>query len=155
MNCVQISCTLGQISLEGRRPPLMLNGASLPSYLPYDMSPRAGGFVAGRFLTGLRPQEYFFHCMAGREVVQWPYSVCVLDICHLLALAALWQKLGDFSVMNSFYCLWYGDSVDFTVKENSSVFSLTWMHWLLSAKGMQVVKFCTNKILQFLTGAAN
>ena len=68
MNCVQISCTLGQISLEGRRPPLMLNGASLPSYLPYDTSPRAGGFVAGRFLTGLRPQEYFFHCMAGREV---------------------------------------------------------------------------------------
>jgi len=69
VNCVQISCTLGQISLEGRRPPLMLNGASLPSYLPYDTSPRAGGFVAGRFLTGLRPQEYFFHCVAGREVV--------------------------------------------------------------------------------------
>ena len=68
MNCVQISCTLGQISLEGRRPPLMLNGASLPSFKSYDVSPRAGGFVAGRFLTGLRPQEYFFHCMAGREV---------------------------------------------------------------------------------------
>lgn len=27
----------------------------------------AGGFVADRFLTGIRPQEYFFHCMAGRE----------------------------------------------------------------------------------------
>ena len=27
-----------------------------------------GGFVDGRFLTGIRPQEYFFHCMAGREV---------------------------------------------------------------------------------------
>jgi len=67
VNCVQISCTLGQISLEGRRPPLMLSGASLPSFEAYDLSPRAGGFVAGRFLTGLRPQEYFFHCMAGRE----------------------------------------------------------------------------------------
>jgi DNA-directed RNA polymerase I subunit RPA1 len=67
VNCVQISCTLGQISLEGRRPPLMLNGASLPSFLPYDVSPQAGGFASGRFLTGLRPQEYFFHCMAGRE----------------------------------------------------------------------------------------
>jgi DNA-directed RNA polymerase I subunit RPA1 len=27
----------------------------------------AGGFIADRFLTGIRPQEYFFHCMAGRE----------------------------------------------------------------------------------------
>ena len=81
VNCVQISCTLGQISLEGRRPPLMLNGASLPSYLPYDASPRAGGFVAGRFLTGLRPQEYFFHCMAGREVVYDFIILCVHSNC--------------------------------------------------------------------------
>jgi DNA-directed RNA polymerase beta' subunit len=68
VNCMQISCLLGQIELEGRRPPLMMSGRSLPSFLPYDPSPRAGGFVDGRFLTGIRPQEYFFHCMAGREV---------------------------------------------------------------------------------------
>ena len=65
---MQISGLLGQIELEGRRPPLMLSGKTLPSFLAYDPSPRAGGFVAGRFLTGIRPQEYFFHCMAGREV---------------------------------------------------------------------------------------
>lgn len=68
VNCMQISCLLGQIELEGQRPPLMLSGRFLPSFLPYDTSPRAGGFVDGRFLTGIRPQEYFFHCMAGREV---------------------------------------------------------------------------------------
>jgi len=45
----------------------MISGRSLPSFLPYDTSPRAGGFVAGRFMTGIRPQEFFFHCMAGRE----------------------------------------------------------------------------------------
>ncbi|XP_059155055.1 DNA-directed RNA polymerase I subunit RPA1-like [Physella acuta] len=67
VNCMQISCLLGQIELEGRRPPLMLSGRSLPSFQPYDVSPKAGGFVTGRFLTGIRPQEYFFHCMAGRE----------------------------------------------------------------------------------------
>ncbi|XP_022089266.1 DNA-directed RNA polymerase I subunit RPA1-like [Acanthaster planci] len=67
VNCMQISCLLGQIELEGRRPPLMASGRSLPSFLPYDPSPRAGGYVDGRFLTGIRPQEYFFHCMAGRE----------------------------------------------------------------------------------------
>jgi DNA-directed RNA polymerase I subunit RPA1 len=67
VNCMQISCLLGQIELEGQRPPLMLSGKSLPSFLPYDTSPRAGGFVDGRFLTGIKPQEYVFHCMAGRE----------------------------------------------------------------------------------------
>lgn len=65
---MQISCLLGQIELEGQRPPLMPSGRFLPSFQPYDTSPRAGGFVEGRFLTGIRPQEYFFHCMAGREV---------------------------------------------------------------------------------------
>jgi hypothetical protein len=25
------------------------------------------GYLWYRFLTGVRPQEYFFHCMAGRE----------------------------------------------------------------------------------------
>ncbi|XP_030852023.1 DNA-directed RNA polymerase I subunit RPA1-like [Strongylocentrotus purpuratus] len=67
VNCLQISCLLGQIELEGRRPPLMVSGRSLPSFPPYETSPRSGGYVAGRFLTGIKPQEYFFHCMAGRE----------------------------------------------------------------------------------------
>lgn len=75
VNCMQISCLLGQIELEGRRPPLMISGRSLPSFLPYDPSPRAGGFVDGRFLTGIRPQEYFFHCMAGREVSELRITV--------------------------------------------------------------------------------
>ncbi|KAJ3587391.1 hypothetical protein NHX12_010989 [Muraenolepis orangiensis] len=56
-----------QIELEGRRPPLMPSGKSLPCYQPYEPSPAAGGFISGRFLTGIRPQEFFFHCMAGRE----------------------------------------------------------------------------------------
>jgi len=68
VNAMQISCLLGQIELEGKRPPLMISGRSLPSFLPYDTSPRAGGFISGRFKTGIRPQEFFFHCMAGREV---------------------------------------------------------------------------------------
>ena len=54
--------------LLGRRPPITKSGRSLPSFRPYDTTPRAGGFVDGRFLSGIKPQEYFFHCMAGREV---------------------------------------------------------------------------------------
>lgn len=67
VNANQISCLLGQQELEGRRVPLMVSGRSLPSFRPFDTSARAGGFITGRFLTGIRPQEYYFHCMAGRE----------------------------------------------------------------------------------------
>jgi DNA-directed RNA polymerase I subunit RPA1 len=67
VNFSQISCLLGQQELEGRRVPLMASGNSLPSFRKYDPRPRAGGFVSQRFLTGIRPQEYYFHCMAGRE----------------------------------------------------------------------------------------
>ena len=67
VNTMQISCLLGQIELEGKRPPIMISGKSLPSFRPYDTLPRAGGFIDGRFMTGIQPQEFFFHCMAGRE----------------------------------------------------------------------------------------
>uniref|UniRef100_A0A672TDP6 DNA-directed RNA polymerase subunit n=1 Tax=Sinocyclocheilus grahami TaxID=75366 RepID=A0A672TDP6_SINGR len=67
VNTMQISCLLGQIELEGRRPPLMPSGKSLPCFQPYEPQPRSGGFVTGRFLTGIKPPEFFFHCMAGRE----------------------------------------------------------------------------------------
>lgn len=45
----------------------MLSGRSLPSFRPFETSPRAGGFIDGRFMTGILPQDFFFHCMAGRE----------------------------------------------------------------------------------------
>ena len=72
VNAMQMSCLLGQMELEGKRPPLMISGRSLPSFPAYDSSPRAGGFVTGRYLTGIGPQELFFHCMAGREASKEP-----------------------------------------------------------------------------------
>ena len=67
VNQSQVSCALGQQALEGRRVPRLASGRTLPSFAPYDVNPRADGFVMDRFLTGIRPQEYYFHCMAGRE----------------------------------------------------------------------------------------
>ncbi|KAL4436828.1 hypothetical protein ABPG75_003967 [Micractinium tetrahymenae] len=67
VNFSQISCLLGQQELEGRRVPRMSSGKTLPCFAPYDAGARSGGFIGDRFLTGLRPQEYYFHCMAGRE----------------------------------------------------------------------------------------
>ncbi|XP_051116199.1 DNA-directed RNA polymerase I subunit 1 [Andrographis paniculata] len=67
VNFQQISVYLGQQELEGKRVPRMVSGKTLPSFPPWDFTSRAGGFITDRFLTGLRPQEYYFHCMAGRE----------------------------------------------------------------------------------------
>lgn len=67
VNFTQISSLLGQQELEGKRVPRMVSGKTLPCFPPWDTSARAGGFIGDRFLTGLRPQEYYFHCMAGRD----------------------------------------------------------------------------------------
>ena len=42
--------------LEGRRVPRMASGKTLPCFAPFDPGARSGGFIADRFLTGLRPQ---------------------------------------------------------------------------------------------------
>ncbi|KAL2823350.1 hypothetical protein BDW59DRAFT_97860 [Aspergillus cavernicola] len=67
VNANLISCNLGQQVLEGRRVPVMISGKTLPCFRAFDTNPMAGGYVYGRFLTGIKPQEYYFHAMAGRE----------------------------------------------------------------------------------------
>ncbi|KAH8118620.1 beta and beta-prime subunits of DNA dependent RNA-polymerase [Phellopilus nigrolimitatus] len=67
VNAQQISCALGQQELEGRRVPVMISGKTLPSFKAFETAAIAGGYVASRFLTGVKPQEFYFHCMAGRE----------------------------------------------------------------------------------------
>ncbi len=67
VNANFISCNLGQQVLEGRRVPVMVSGKTLPSFKPFETKVRAGGYITDRFLTGVKPQEYYFHAMAGRE----------------------------------------------------------------------------------------
>eukprot|EP00177_Eucheuma_denticulatum_P001588 GFKZ01002840.1.p1 GENE.GFKZ01002840.1~~GFKZ01002840.1.p1 ORF type:complete len:1684 (-),score=219.39 GFKZ01002840.1:1449-6500(-) len=68
VNAAQISCLLGSTVLEGKRVPRMGgSGATLPCFAPFDAAPNAGGFISGRFLTGISPQEFFFHALSGRE----------------------------------------------------------------------------------------
>ncbi|GME80981.1 unnamed protein product [Ambrosiozyma monospora] len=67
VNVSQIMCLLGQQALEGRRVPVMVSGKTLPCFKPYETDARAGGYIKNRFYSGIRPQEYYFHCMAGRE----------------------------------------------------------------------------------------
>ncbi|KAK9241224.1 hypothetical protein V1525DRAFT_392485 [Lipomyces kononenkoae] len=67
VNLSQIMCMLGQQALEGRRVPVMISGKSLPSFKAFDTSAKSGGYIASRFFSGVKPQEFYFHCMAGRE----------------------------------------------------------------------------------------
>ncbi|KAK9466231.1 hypothetical protein V1512DRAFT_276670 [Lipomyces arxii] len=67
VNLSQIMCMLGQQALEGRRVPVMISGKTLPSFKAFDTSAKSGGYIASRFFSGIKPQEFYFHCMAGRE----------------------------------------------------------------------------------------
>ncbi|KAG8413597.1 hypothetical protein J3458_012671 [Metarhizium acridum] len=67
VNASLISCNLGQQVLESRRVPIMVSGKSLPCFKPLETNITANGYIGSRFLTGIRPQEYYFHHMAGRE----------------------------------------------------------------------------------------
>ena len=67
INRSQIVCLLGQQELEGSRVPRMPNGKTLPSFSAFDPHPRSSGYITDRFINGLRPQDFYFHWMAGRE----------------------------------------------------------------------------------------
>jgi len=57
VNVSQIMCLLGQQALEGRRVPVMVSGKTLPSFKPYETEAMAGGYIRGRFYSGIKPQE--------------------------------------------------------------------------------------------------
>jgi DNA-directed RNA polymerase II subunit RPB1 len=67
MNFGQISAILGQQNLDGQRIKKKINNRTLPHFHQNDDTPKARGFVRSSYLDGLKPYEYFFHTMAGRE----------------------------------------------------------------------------------------
>jgi DNA-directed RNA polymerase II subunit RPB1 len=60
-----ISC-LGQQNVDGKRIPYGFEDRTLPHFNKYDDSPGARGFVENSFISGLTPEELFFHAMGGR-----------------------------------------------------------------------------------------
>jgi len=60
-----ISC-LGQQNVDGKRIPYGFEHRTLPHFTKYDDSPGARGFVESSYITGLKPEELFFHAMGGR-----------------------------------------------------------------------------------------
>lgn len=67
INISQMIACVGQQSVGGRRAPNGFIDRSLPHFPKNSKTPAAKGFVANSFYSGLRPTEFFFHTMAGRE----------------------------------------------------------------------------------------
>ena len=66
-NIAQIMACVGQQNVDGRRIAYGYTDRTLPHYTKYDDGPEARGFVENSFISGLSPQEVFFHAMGGRE----------------------------------------------------------------------------------------
>lgn len=66
LNISQMIATLGQQNVDGKRIPYGFENRTLPHYSKFDDSPRARGFVENSFISGLSPDELFFHAMGGR-----------------------------------------------------------------------------------------
>ncbi|KAK1443083.1 beta and beta-prime subunits of DNA dependent RNA-polymerase [Babesia gibsoni] len=67
INISQIIACVGQQNVEGKRVPFGFRDRSLPHFIKHDYGPESRGFVSNSYLSGLTPQEMFFHAMGGRE----------------------------------------------------------------------------------------
>jgi DNA-directed RNA polymerase beta' subunit len=66
-NVNQMIACVGQQNVDGKRVAYGFTDRTLPHYFKYDDGPEARGFVENSFISGLTPQEMFFHAMGGRE----------------------------------------------------------------------------------------
>jgi len=66
-NVAQMIACVGQQNVDGKRVAYGFTDRTLPHYSKYDDGPEARGFVENSFISGLSPQEVFFHAMGGRE----------------------------------------------------------------------------------------
>ena len=87
LNISQMIACLGQQLIDGKRIPYGFENRTLPHFTKYDDSPSARGFVENSFISGLTPEELFFHAMGGRvglidtavKSVTWETPVVVVE----------------------------------------------------------------------------
>ena len=67
LNLTQMAACVGQQSVRGERISRGYKGRTLPHFQPGDLGADARGFVSSSYKSGLKPLEFFFHAMGGRE----------------------------------------------------------------------------------------
>ena len=66
LNISQMISCLGQQNVDNKRIPYSYLNRTLPHFKQFDDSPSARGFVENSFISGLTPEEVFFHAQGGR-----------------------------------------------------------------------------------------
>ena len=67
LNITQIACCVGQQALWGKRIELGYTKRTLSFFKRGDLSPMSRGFITSSFMKGLRPDEFFFGAITGRD----------------------------------------------------------------------------------------
>ncbi len=67
INLAQMTTCVGQQALRGERISKGYSGRTLSSFSKNDLKPAAHGFISHGFKQGLRPHEFFFMAMTGRD----------------------------------------------------------------------------------------
>ncbi len=67
LNITQSSCSVGQQSLWTKRIDIGYNHRTLPFFKKHDLSPQAHGFIYSSYSQGLKPSEFFFGAITGRD----------------------------------------------------------------------------------------
>ncbi|MEK6819025.1 MAG: hypothetical protein AABY10_03770, partial [Nanoarchaeota archaeon] len=67
LNITQMACCVGQQALGSKRIDIGYNNRTLSFFEKGDLSPRSRGFIHSSFIKGLRPDEFFFQSITGRD----------------------------------------------------------------------------------------
>ena len=67
LNITQIACCVGQQSLRNGRISFGYNDRTLSFFKKGDLSPESRGFIKNSFFNGLKPSEFFFGAITGRD----------------------------------------------------------------------------------------
>ncbi len=67
LNITQMANCVGQQQMGGRRIDFGYNERTLSFFSKNDLSPRSKGFIYNPFIKGLRPDEFFFGAITGRD----------------------------------------------------------------------------------------
>jgi DNA-directed RNA polymerase subunit A' len=69
LNIAQMTAIVGQQALRGKRIDKGFSGRTLSYFKKNDLSPKARGFIRSNFKSGLKPTEFFFGAMTGRDAL--------------------------------------------------------------------------------------
>jgi len=67
LNITQMASCVGQQAFTGGRIDIGYTERTLPFFKRKDLSPKSRGFIKSSFIKGLRPDEFFFQAITGRD----------------------------------------------------------------------------------------